>query len=98
MKLYLENTINKVFKKKLKLFFGEGARVRVSQFQYSTTTKQYFASVTLETELINESMEVFPDGLEIIVSDAYQLLALSEKLILTTSIEYKKNGTSNTTL
>ena len=82
----------------MELLFGKNAKVRITEFQYSTNMKQYYIEATLLTEFINESVEIFPDGLEIIIQDAYKLLNLSETFLLTTSIEYSKNGTSDITL
>ena len=82
-------------KRELNEFFGNNAKVIVEDFNYSTTGKFYYCSVTLFVEDINSCLDLFPFALEQLIMDSFILFSFGKELQITSSIKELKNGTSD---
>ena len=98
MKQFLEGVINKGLKKRLKVLYGSNAHVVVEDVYWSRRNKNHSISLTVYTDVINESVEVHPDGIEYIVQLAWKMMNRKGPVRLTSSLKYSKDGTSNITL
>lgn len=98
MKEFLQGIINRGLNTRLKLLYGENAKVVVEDFHWSRRNKYYNISLTVYTDVINESVEVHPEGIEHIVELALKMLKQTKPIRLTTSLKYSKDGSSNITL
>ena len=82
-------------KRELNELFGKNAKVIVEDFNYSTTGKFYYCSVTLFVEDINSSLDFFPFALEQLIMDSFILFSFGKQLQISSSIKELENGTSN---
>lgn len=98
MKEFLQGIINRGLNTRLKLLYGENAKVVVEDFHWSRRNQYYNISLTVYTDVINESVEVHPEGIEHIVELALKMLKQNKPIRLTTSLKYSKDGSSNITL
>jgi hypothetical protein len=98
MKQFLQGVINKGLNKRLKVLYGNNVNVVVEDVYWSRRNKNYSISLTVYTDVINESVEVHPDGIEYIVGLALKMMNKKGPIRLTSSLKYSKDGTSNTTL
>lgn len=95
MKKHLQTTINKVHKRELNELFGEKSKVIVEEFNYSTTGKFYYCSVTLFVENMDTCLDLFPFALEQLIMDSFRLFSFGKELQITSSIKQLENVTSN---
>lgn len=98
MRQFLQGVINKGLNTRLKLLYGENAKVVVEDFHWSRRNKYYNISLTVYTDVINESVEVHPEGIEHIVELALKMLNNTKPIRLTTSLKYNKDGSPTITL
>ena len=98
-KKILQYVINNGLKTKMKLLYGGNSRIVVEDVYWSRRNKNWNVSVVVYTDTINESVEVHPYGVELLVEMSFKLLKIETKLVrVTSSLKYEKNGTSDTTL
>jgi hypothetical protein len=88
LNLFFEKMMNRVFKKDIDLLFGKDSTIKVNSMGYSTQHKKFHLSVTLFPSNYDYALEVYPEGLEGVVQDAWKFMAISKDIILTTSIHH----------
>lgn len=79
--------LNYVFKNELKLLFGEHYVIDVKSLKYSTNGKKYILHCTLYTDDIELCEESYPDGLNLMINQAWKFMFMEDPLIITTSID-----------
>ena len=75
--------------------FGEGSKIVVDDFIYSTTTKMPSCNVTLHVKDVKSCLDFFPIGVEQAVLETFKHLNLGDKLSVIISIKEFENGASN---
>ena len=98
MREFLQGIINRGLNTRLKLLYGENVKVVVEDFHWSRRNQYYNISLTVYTDVINESVEVHPEGIEHIVELALKMLKQTKPIRLTTSLKYSKYGSPTITL
>lgn len=98
MKTFLQNTVNKIYRKDLEKLFGKNSKLVVEDFSYSTQLKNPYCLATLYVENVDECLEFFPFAIEQLIMDSFKLLHLGDYLVISVSIKELDNGTSTTTL
>ena len=87
-KSFFEKVLNKTNKKDIDQWFGENSEIKVTEFSYSTNHKKNILSIKLYPTNYEHAIELFPEGLEILVLHTIKILSLHTDYILTTSIEH----------
>lgn len=87
-KRFFENVLNKTNKRDIDNWFGIDSKIKVTEYSYSITQKKNILSVKLYPTNYEYAIELFPEGLEILVSYTVKVLSLPKDYILTTSIEH----------
>ena len=87
-KVFFERVLNKVNKPDIDSWFGDNSYIKVTDFSYSTTQKKNYLSITLYPTNYEYAIEIFPEGLEILVLHTCKILSLPEDYILTTSMNH----------
>ena len=91
MKKALEILLNKVFKKDLRLLYGEDCHVIVNRIYFSEYHKEYIVDCKLmvkNDDKVNYLHEVYPDGLKYVTEDAWKFMGLPEKTRLISTLDF----------
>jgi hypothetical protein len=88
MKIYFERVINKLYKKDIDVLFGENSKIVITELEYSRGIKNIRISAKLIPTNPEFAVEVFPEGLEIIIQEGWQFMGIDLDLMLTSSIEH----------
>lgn len=83
----LQSIINRGFKKDLSTLFGEGSKVEIVDLTYSTNKKTYVIQTKLFVTNVEESMEVYPSGLEMLVIDAWKMMCIDCPVIVISTMD-----------
>jgi hypothetical protein len=79
--------LNYMFNNELKLLFGEHYVIDVKNLKYSTNNKKYVIDCTIYTDDLELCEESYPEGLYLIINDAWKFMGMRDPLIITTSID-----------
>ena len=89
MKKFYEAYLNKLYKKDIDIFFGEGSKIVITSLGYSTNLKQIHMSAKLFPTNSEFAVEVFPEGLEILITESWKFMGIDEfDIMLTCSMEH----------
>lgn len=83
----LERIINKGFRRDMDLLFGDNSKVVISRMDFITSDKTISIHVKLYVTEVEKSMEVYPEGLRILVIDGWRMFCLDSPIHITTSID-----------
>jgi hypothetical protein len=70
MKKFYEAYLNKLYKKDIDIFFGEGSKIVITSLGYSTNLKQIHMSAKLFPTNSEFAVEIFPEGLEMLIMES----------------------------
>lgn len=88
MKEYYEKYLNRLYKKDIDLLFGEDSKISITELSYSTSLKQISVSAKLIPTNYDFAIEIFPEGLEMIIQESWKFTGIELDLMLTSSIEH----------
>ena len=88
MKEYYEKYLNRLYKKDIDLLFGEDSKISITELSYSTSLKQIRVSAKLIPTNYDFAIEIFPEGLEMIIQESWKFTGIELDLMLTSSIEH----------
>lgn len=83
----LERIINKGFRNEMNILFGENSKVIIKRMDYITNDNSVSIHASLFVTDIEKSMEVYPDGLKMLIQDGWKLFCLESPMHITTSID-----------
>jgi len=83
----LERIINKGFRRDMDLLFGEGSKVDIRRMDFITSDKSVSIHVKLKVTDVEKSMEVYPEGLRMLIMDGWKMFCLDSPVHITTSID-----------
>lgn len=86
-KRFFQQVLNVGLKKQTEDTFGEGSFIKISNLTYIRSKKAYLVNVTLHFDDIENSMELYPDGLEYIVKAAWDVLGTGQPIIIQSSVD-----------
>jgi len=92
-KKYLERTINKLYKTEIDEYFGKDSKIIIESCFLSTNTKKWSVSAKLVPTNHYQAIDIYPYGLEILITDAWKFTGKDKDIIITTSIDHS-NGPS----
>ncbi len=89
MKKFYEAYLNKLYKKDIDIFFGEGSKIVITSLGYSTNLKQIHMSAKLFPTNSEFAVEIFPEGLEMLITESWKFMGIDEfEVMLTCSMEH----------
>lgn len=89
MKEPFEFFINNVLKEEVELLFGEGSVIIVNFIKYSTNNKSFTIDCKLLTTDPQTCVETYPVGLDLLVTESWKYMGISENINLTSTIDLK---------
>lgn len=87
MKKFLESLINKFQKKELELMFGIGSKVIIESITYSTNTKKYVIHSKVIATNIDDSIDIFPTGLNMLIEESWKYTGVESEITLVNSLD-----------
>jgi hypothetical protein len=87
MKRMLEHLINVIQKEDMELMFGVGSKVRIESVTYSTNTKKYVVHAKVFATEIDDSLDVFPTGLNILINEGWKYTGFEDELTLINTLD-----------
>lgn len=87
MKRMLEHLINVIQKEDLELMFGVGSKVVIESVTYSTNTKKIIVHSKVLATNVDDSIDVFPTGLNMLVNEGWKYMGYKEELTLVNSLD-----------
>ena len=87
MKRMLEHLINVIQKEDLELMFGKGSKVVVESVTYSTNTKKIVIHSKVFATDVDDSIDIFPTGLNMLVNEGWKYMGYNEELTLVNSLD-----------
>jgi len=87
MKRMLEHLINVIQREDLELMFGKGSKVVVESVTYSTNTKKIVIHSKVLATDVDDSIDIFPTGLNMLVNEGWKYMGYNEELTLINSLD-----------
>ena len=85
--VFFEKMFNSLYKEDLNLLFGSDSKIIVDSCFLSSNVNRWSISVNLIPTDFDMSMEVYPDGLVVLIEEAWKFTGKDRNIILTTSIK-----------
>ena len=87
MKRMLEHLINVIQKEDLELMFGKGSKVVIESVTYSTNTKKIVIHSKVLATDVDDSIDIFPTGLNMLVNEGWKYTGYNEELTLVNTLD-----------
>ena len=87
MERILENLLNNINKKQVKLLFGDGSYFKIEKINWLTQQKCHQITLTLHCSDLELTKDAYPDGVEYLVRDAWDLICYGDKFIIVSSLK-----------
>jgi len=88
IKEFYEKYLNKLYQKDITILFGENSKIIIDNLGYSTNLKQVHMSAKLIPTNMDFAIEIFPEGLEMIIQESWKFTGIESDIVLTSSIEH----------
>jgi hypothetical protein len=88
IKDFYEKYLNRLYKNDIDIFFGEGSKIVITSLGYSTNLKQIHMSAKLFPTNSEFAIEIFPEGLEMLIQESWKFTGIDSEIILTSSMEH----------
>jgi hypothetical protein len=86
--VFFEKMMNKIFQDDIFDYFGQDSYIYVDNFEYTRTSDIFIVSVKLKATDMDLAIDLFPEALELIVSNSFKYMGKKQKLMITCSIEH----------
>jgi hypothetical protein len=83
----LEHLVNVIQKEDLELMFGTGSKFVVTSVSYSTNAKRIVIHSKVLVSEIKDSAEIFPTGLNMLITEGWKYIGYKEELVLVNSLD-----------
>ena len=88
-KQLLEKVINYSLKNQLTLMFGEGSYISIDVLDYIRSKKCYLVHARLYITNIEEGMDLFPDGVNMLINLGWKVIGKGQPLLILPSVDVK---------
>lgn len=88
IKEFYERYLNKLYQRDIAILFGENSKIIIDDIGYSTNLKQVHMSAKLIPTNMDFAVEIFPEGLEMIIQESWKFTGIESDIILTSSIDH----------
>ena len=85
----LEKVINQSLKKDINLMFGEGSYISIDVLDYIRSKKCYLVHARLYITNIEEGMDLFPDGVNMLINLGWKVIGKGQPLLILPSVDVK---------
>ena len=85
----LQKVVNLSLKPQLNKMFGDGSNISVSNISYVRSKKCNLINVTLFITDVENSYELFPDGLEMLINQGWKVVGDGLPIIVQSSLDLK---------
>ena len=86
-KKFLQKILDTQLKTRITETFGEKSYIIVSNLTYIKSMDKYMVNVTLYLDDIEGSMELYPDGLEVIIKMAWTGVGDGKPIVVSSSLD-----------
>jgi hypothetical protein len=86
--VFFEKMMNRIFQDDIFDYFGQDSYIYVDNFEYTRTSDIFIVSVKLKATDMDLAIDLFPEALELIVSNSFKYMGKKQKLMITCSIEH----------
>lgn len=86
IKKFYEKYLNKLYQKDIGILFGENSKIIIDDLNYSSNMKKIYMSAKLIPTNLEFAVEIFPEGLEMIIQESWKFTGIESDIILTSSI------------
>lgn len=86
-KKFLQKILDTQFKSQIIKIFGKKSYIVVSNLTYIRSLDRYMINVTLYIDDIENSIELYPDGLDIILKLAWSATGDGKQIIVSSSVD-----------
>ena len=86
-KKFLQRILDTTLKTTTKKTFGEKSYIKVSNISYVRSKDSYVINVTLYLDDLENSILLYPDGLEIIIKQAWDVVGDKKPIMIQSSLD-----------
>lgn len=86
-KKFLQKILDTQLKSQIQKTFGEKSYVFVSNLTHIKSLDKYMVNVTLYIDDVENSMELYPDGLEVIIKMAWTGVGDGKPIVVSSSLD-----------
>jgi hypothetical protein len=86
-KKFLQRILDTKLKSTIKKTFGEKSYVKVSNISYVRSKDSHIVNVTLYLDDVENSIDLYPDGLELIIKQGWDVVGDKKPIIIQSSLD-----------
>ena len=86
-KKFLQRILDTKLKSTIKKTFGEKSYVKVSNISYVRSKDGHIINVTLYLDDVENSIDLYPDGLELIIKQGWDVVGDKKPIIIQSSLD-----------
>ncbi len=86
-KKFFQRILNTKIKSTIKKTFGEKSYVKVSNISYVRSKDSHIINVTLYLDDVENSIDLYPDGLELIIKQGWDVVGDKKPIIIQSSLD-----------
>ena len=86
-KKFLQRILDTKLKSTIKKTFGEKSYVKVSNISYVRSKDSHIINVTLYLDDVENSIDLYPDGLELIIKQGWDVIGDKKPIIIQSSLD-----------
>jgi hypothetical protein len=87
IKKYIQKALDTTLKSKIKKTFGEKSFVKINNVSKVRSKNSYLFNVTLYIDDIENGLELYPDGLDVIIKQAWDMVGDKTPIIAHYSLD-----------
>lgn len=86
-KKFLQRILDTKLKSTIKKTFGEKSYIKVSNISYVRSKDSHIINVTLYLDDVENSIDLYPDGLELIIKQGWDVVGDKKPIIIQSSLD-----------
>ena len=86
-KKFLQRILDTKLKSTVKKTFGEKSYVKVSNISYVRSKDSHIINVTLYLDDVENSIDLYPDGLELLIKQGWDVVGNKKPIIIQSSLD-----------
>ena len=86
-KKYLQRILDIALKNQTEHTFGKGSFIKINNITHIRSKKSYLINVTLYFDDIENGMDLYPDGLELIIKAGWDVIGDKTPIIVQSSLD-----------
>ena len=86
-KKFLQRLLDTTLKSTIKKTFGEKSYVKVSNISYVRSKDSHIVNVTLYLDDVENSIDLYPDALELIIKQGWDVVGDKKPIIIQSSLD-----------